>query len=235
MKGCKGSSVPVIFEVVGITLLAFLASVFIGVIFLFPLLALGYSIDSILVLLGVAILGQVGFLIVAYFYINLQDVNVPIGMPSRSDLKLLGVGTVIALITAVGLSQVLSSLDLMPQSVIDDIAATDPTFLLVLAVLSVLLIAPTEELLFRGAIQGRLRQCFGAVPAVVGASFLFGSLHLANYIGEILPVIAAALLVVVIGGILGTLYERTENLAVPIIVHAIYNVVLLVSSYFAMV
>lgn len=235
MVESKISAFSIILETIGITLLAFIVSVFVGVVFIIPLIALGYGVQTPLVLAGIIILGQVGFLIVAYFYIRLRSVNVPIEMPSRSDLKCLGVGSTIALITAIGLSWVLTSLDLMPESIIDEIAATEPTFLLALAVLSAVMIAPAEELLFRGAIQGRLRQRFRAIPAVVGASFLFGSLHLGNYTGKIFPVIAAALLIVVIGGILGTLYERTENLMVPILVHAIYNVVLLVVSYLAIV
>ncbi len=231
----KKNSLLIVFEVIGITILALVASVFIGVLFLIPLLSLGYRVQTTLVLAGIVILGQVGFLIVAYFHIRLRDIKVPMEMPTRSDLKYLGGGAIISLIAGVGLSQVLSLLNLMPESVIDELAAMNPTFLLALAVLSGLLIAPAEELLFRGAIQGRLRQRFGAVTAVGGASFLFGSLHLGNYTGEILPIIAAALLTVLLGVILGVVYERTKNLAVPILVHAIYNVALLIPSYFAIV
>ncbi|MDR9382041.1 MAG: CPBP family glutamic-type intramembrane protease [Natronomonas sp.] len=38
-----------------------------------------------------------------------------------------------------------------------------------------------------------------------------------------------------IGAVFGALYERTGNLAVPILVHAVYNVVLLAISYLAVV
>ena len=40
-------------------------------------------------------------------------------------------------------------------------------------------------------------------------------------------------MIAVIGAIFGTIYERTENLIVPVLVHAFYNVFLLVSSYVA--
>jgi len=225
----------VILEAIGITLLAFIASVFVGVVFLIPLLGLGYGLDSMLVILGVAVLGQVGFLVVAYLYIRSREIKVPIDIPSKSDLKYLSVGTISALLTAAVLSRILSLLNLMPESVIEDIASTDPSFLLALAFLSVVLIAPAEELLFRGAIQGRLRECLGVLPSVIGASILFGSLHLGNYTGEIYPIISAVLLIAVIGGILGVLYERTRNLTVPIAVHAIYNVFFLLISYLAIV
>ncbi len=225
-----------IFEVAGVTFLAFLLSVLVGVIFLVPLLFLGYGIGNTLVLVGITIVGQIGFLVVGYLYIYLRKIKVPINPPSRSDLLHIGGGTILVLITAIVLSRVLLLFDLMPQSVIEDIGKTDPTFLLILAILSIVLIAPAEELLFRGAIQGRLRQNFGPLPAILTASFLFGSLHLGNYDGGfLLPIIAGAFLIVVIGLILGVLYKRTKNLLVPIFVHAVYNIVILVTSYLTLV
>jgi membrane protease YdiL (CAAX protease family) len=68
---------------------------------------------------------------------------------------------------------------------------------------------------------------------VVVASLLFGSLHLANYSGSIQRVAAGALLISAIGAVFGVVYERTRNLAVPIAVHALYNTVLLVTSYYS--
>lgn len=56
-------------------------------------------------------------------------------------------------------------------------------------------------------------------------------MHLANYTGALLPVLAGAALIVVVGFVFGALYEYTDNLAVPIVTHATYNVVLKVLSY----
>ena len=79
----------------------------------------------------------------------------------------------------------------------------------------------------------RLRAQFGPAPGIIGASLLFGSLHLANYSGNPVAIVAGALMIAGVGSLFGTLYEYTGNLAVPILVHAIYNVILLVSSYLA--
>lgn len=224
-----------ILEVTGLTLVALAIAILGGAIFLVPLIVMGYDIEATMVLVGATAAGQVGFLLVASVYVRRRSVRVPVSVPSRRDLAYVGGGIVFALLAAIGLSQLLVRFDLVPGSVIEDIATIDPTFLLALAVLSVVLVAPAEELLFRGAIQGRLREVFGPGWAVVGASLLFGALHLANYTGALLPVVAGALLIAVIGAILGALYERTGNLAVPIIVHAVYNVVLLTISYVAIV
>jgi membrane protease YdiL (CAAX protease family) len=142
-------------------------------------------------------------------------------------------GVVVAIGLAIGLSALLSALGLLPGSVIGDTAAMNPTYLLGLAALSVLVVAPVEEFVFRGVVQGRLRQRFGPVAAIVGASLLFGSLHLANYSGNPVAIVAGALMIAAIGTVFGTLYERTDNLAVPVLAHAVYNVILLVSSYVA--
>lgn len=225
----------VVFEVIGITLLALVLSLALGVIFFIFLMVLGYGVETTFALGGATILGQIMFLVLAFIYIKNREITIPFDIPAISDLKYVGIGTVVTLVTAIATSQILLYFDFMPESVIDEIAETSPIFLLVLAILSVVLIAPAEELLFRGAIQGRLRERLGAFPAIALASILFGSLHLFNYSGDILPIIMTTGLIVVIGGILGYLYERTQNLAVPILIHAIYNFVLLIPSYFAAV
>ncbi len=228
----SGLALPAV-ELLALTVLAFLVSLVAGVAFLVPMFVLGYDIESTAVLLGATAAGQVAFLALGYAYVRFRDVDVPISVPSRRDLLAIVGGTVAALVVAVALSVVLSILDLVPESVIDEIATGDPTFLLGMAVLSVIIVAPAEELLFRGAMQGRLRQYVGPVPAVAGASLLFGSMHLANYTGALAPIVAGATLIAVVGSVFGALYEYTDNLAVPIVTHATYNVVLLLISYVA--
>ncbi|MFW5952805.1 MAG: CPBP family intramembrane glutamic endopeptidase [Candidatus Natronoplasma sp.] len=235
MVGTERSRLSLIFEVIGITILAFLASLFLGFIFYLSLGVLGYDVETTFARVGATILGQIAFLGLAYIYIRLRDVTVPFDMPSRTDLKYVFGGTLLALTTAIVFSQILLYFDLMPESVIEEIAEIDPMFLIVLAILSVVLIAPAEELLFRGAVQGRLRSRYGPFPAITVASLLFGSFHLFNYTGDVLSIVMTTSLIVVLGGILGGLYERTQNLAVPILIHAIYNFILLAPSYFATV
>lgn len=226
----SGLALPLV-ELLGITVLAFVVSLVAGVAFIVPMFVLGYDLAGTAVLLGATAAGQVAFLAVGYAYVRVRDVRVPVGRPTRDDLVAIAGGTVLALVTATGLSLLLSALDLIPDSVVGDIATDDPTFLLGLAALSVVLVAPAEELLFRGAIQGRLRERIGPVPAILGASLLFGSMHFANYSGALAPVLGGVALIVAVGCVLGALYEYTDNLVVPVVTHAIYNVVLLVLAY----
>lgn len=218
-------------EAFGLTALAFVVSLVAGVAFLVPTFVLGYDVEGTAVLLGATAVGQVAFLVVGLVYVRVRDVRVRVARPSRGDLVAFLGGTVGALAVATALSSLLAAFDLLPDSVVGDVAARDPAFLLGLAALSVVLVAPAEELLFRGAVQGRLRERVGPVPAVLGASLLFGSMHLANYTGALAPVVAGALLISAVGCVFGALYEYTDNLAVPVVTHATYNVVLLVLAY----
>lgn len=104
--------------------------------------------------------------------------------------------------------------------------------LLWLAVLSILVVAPAEEYLFRGVVQGRLRNSFGPAGAILAASLLFGSLHFGNWVGSPGTLVGWGLLIAAVGVVMGVLYELTGNLAVPIVAHGAYNFVLFTVGFF---
>ncbi len=76
-----------------------------------------------------------------------------------------------------------------------------------------------EEALFRGVVQGGLTGVTGWLPALLIASVLFGVVHWLTGL--------YALLAGVVGLYLGGLYLLTGNLLVPIVVHALYDIVAL--------
>ena len=215
----------------GLTIAGFLVSLVGGVAFIVPLILLEIDIQSTGPFLALTAVGQVGFLLLGYAYARYTDLTVHVSRPSTRELGWGLVGVVAALVVAIGVSALLAALDLVPGSVIGDAVVSDPTLVLGLAALSIVLVAPAEEFLFRGVIQGRLRRSLGPVGAVLGSSLLFGSLHLGNYTGETAAVVAGAVLIACVGTVFGVLYERTENLVVPIVAHAVYNTILMVLSY----
>jgi membrane protease YdiL (CAAX protease family) len=116
------------------------------------------------------------------------------------------------------------------QNTIVELIRANPETVLFLIPVTALLVAPGEELLFRGVVQGLLRRSLGVVPGIVGASLIFGGIHIVSISsGDAWTYIVVA---TALGIVLGTAYEYTENLAVPIVIHALWNSSLFVLIYY---
>lgn len=220
--------------VVGLTVLAFVASLATTLGALFALRALGIATDSTGGFLALLVVGQLTFLAIGYASVR-DRIPVRVSAPTLRDLQYVLLGVVLAFVVAIGLSLVRTTFFPETDSVLSGVFERNPTTLLYLAALSLVLIAPAEELLFRGAIQGRLRRAAGPLGAIVGASATFGLLHLFNFTGALGGALAAAAVVGAASLVWGYVYERTGNLAVPILGHGIYNATLMGIAYLAFV
>lgn len=76
-----------------------------------------------------------------------------------------------------------------------------------------------EELLFRGVIQGGLEGSLGPWPALVVASVVFGLMHALTR--------AYFIIATLMGLYLGWIYMATGNLLIPILIHFLYDWVIL--------
>lgn len=218
---------------VGLLVAALAVSLVVGVAVTVPLILFGAEFDSPVTFLGLAAVGQLAFLLVGGLYVRRAG-GVRVTWPSPREWGVAVGGFLAALVLAITLGVLASAAGVAPtESVFDGPIARNPALALGLAALSILLVAPAEELLFRGALQGRLRRAFGPVGAVATASLLFGALHVANYPGALTGALVGAGIVTVGGSVFGTVYEYTGNLAVPIVSHATYNTVLLVAAFLA--
>ncbi|WP_430503589.1 CPBP family intramembrane glutamic endopeptidase [Haloparvum sp. PAK95] len=99
----------------------------------------------------------------------------------------------------------------------------NPTYFLQMAVVSVLVVGPAEELLFRGVVQGLLRRAMTAWPAIALTSVVFGIVHVAAVVGTTEQAFVYATIAAVLGVVLGYAYERTGNVVVPALTHGLYN------------
>ena len=115
-------------------------------------------------------------------------------------------------------------------------AQQNPDILLVLIPASILIIGPFEELLYRNVIQKSLYEVFSRAGAIVVASVIFAAVHVLAYSTAGLGAVVASLGIIFgLSLVLGTIYERTDNLLVPAIVHGVYNAILFTSLYFSVV
>lgn len=185
------------------------------------------------VVIAVVVVTELVYLCVGSVYLHrwLGGVRTKIHVPTRGELDLAARGVVVTLAVA---------LVVFGTAPIDGWAAitglggaltANPVLALVIGGLSVVLVAPAEELLFRGAIQGRLRRTFGPVVSILAASVLFTAAHLIGRSGSFVPVVTSLAVIFSVSLILGFVYERTENLTTSILVHGLYNAVLLSISY----
>ncbi|WP_246998660.1 CPBP family intramembrane glutamic endopeptidase [Halosolutus gelatinilyticus] len=111
-------------------------------------------------------------------------------------------------------------------------AQENPTIMLVLIPAAILIIGPFEELLYRNVIQKSLYETFSRYGAVVVGSVIFAVVHVLAY-GTAGPgqIIASLTVIFSLSIVLGTLYERTENLLVPALVHGLYDAILFANMY----
>jgi uncharacterized protein len=76
-----------------------------------------------------------------------------------------------------------------------------------------------EEMVFRGVLQGALSRWFTPWLGIVLASLLFGLLHAIT--------VTYAVLAALMGAYLGWLFQTTDNLLVVVLVHALYDLLVL--------
>lgn len=177
-----------------------------------------------------------GFAIVVAIFIRVIDLPglIQARVPTLRELAMI-VGGLIALLGALaGVSVLYAQLDVATaQNQIVGIGRQHPTLMLYMLPLAILVIGPTEELLFRGAIQGILRRVYTAGPAIVLASLFFALAHF-TALGSAATLLAKAATltaILVLSLVLGAVYEYTDNLVVPALVHGLYDAVIFVAIY----
>ncbi|MFD1569416.1 CPBP family intramembrane glutamic endopeptidase [Halorubrum laminariae] len=169
-----------------------------------------------------------GFLpgVVGYLVITDQRTLVSVSRPSVREIGLVAGAAVLLYALQIGLLFGLREFGLRTGQNPATVAAGDPVaYYAAMILVSILLVGPAEELLLRGVVQGGLRRSFHAAPAILIAAVMFGALH-GSVEGTIVEQVAYMGVTVVLGAILGVLYERTENVLVPGLAHGLYNAII---------
>ncbi|EMA40689.1 CPBP family intramembrane glutamic endopeptidase [Halococcus hamelinensis] len=227
----------------GLVVAGFLVANLIVVPLVPVLSAFDLSIRSTPGYVGSTLLQNVGFAAVVFAYIRYADVAglFDVRWPSLShprrllrDLGWVLVGFVLLVAASQAVSILLQGIGLAPGTnrIVSAVRA-DPTLALYLIALSFLATGPGEEILFRGGVQGILRRVFSPVPAVLLSSALFGIAHATATIAASGLAGAGGYVVstFLLGLILGGLYEYTDNLLVPALIHGAYNAVTFAQLY----
>lgn len=175
-----------------------------------------------------------GLTVGAFVLFRDYDALIALRWPTRQDLVWIVGGSVVLLLMAAGADEVFSQLGIeIAQHQIREIGAENSELLLYMIPLAFLVIGPGEELLFRGAIQGALRRVYAPLPGILIASGLFSMPHIIAIGGSTERTLAYLGVVFVLGIILGSVYEISDNLLVPAVVHGAYNAVTFFNMYMA--
>lgn len=178
------------------------------------------------VLLGTLAVQGVGFLGFGLAYLHYADQLdlVRFDIPSLVDIGYVVAGILGVLVGWQALGFLFTQFGIEPaESALIEQGIQNPSLLLLLAPLSIILVGPAEELLYRGIVQGTIRRVLGPVGAIGIASAVFASIHASGLIGAPIEMLATLSTVFVLAVVLGSIYELSGNLLVPALVHGLFN------------
>lgn len=194
---------------------------------------------GVAVLLSAVLLQGIAFGSVSLVYLRVRGLDlsfVGVAVPDFRESLAIASGYVLALVGALSMVSLALLADLQPaRNRIAEFGEGNPEVFLVLAVVSVLLIGPGEELLFRGIVQGSLRRVFDAPAAILLATVIFAVAHTPSLAGPLSGRAITVGLLFVPGLVLGVAYEYSGNIVVPALIHGVYNATLFVLAYASLV
>ena len=197
---------------------------------------LGLDLDVLTaVVLTLGLTAGVAFGGVSAAYLSVRGLGwsfVKVRVPTPGDLAWVGGGYLLAFGAVLGASVLVTSAggQTAPNQ-LSEVGIENPAVLLLLVPASLLLIGPGEELLFRGVVQGTLRESFGPAAAVVTASAIFAGVHYLALSGPFGARLTTIAILFFPSLVFGAAYERTGNLVVPVLIHGLYNSTLAVLLY----
>lgn len=224
----------------GIAVLGFLVGV-IGVFLMAGGMYLyGVNIfENVIALFAAEIIGLqvIGFGGVALAYLwYTKESLIQIEIPSLRHIAWIVIGLVSLFVALIFVSAVelVIGVDAAEHG-IQQTATGNPEILLLFIPITLFIIGPAEELLFRGIIQRRLVDRLSLGYGILFASIIFAVAHAGALIASSTSGFVFMMGVyVVLGAILGITYEITKNIVVPIVIHGIFNALQAAGMYFAL-
>ena len=175
---------------------------------------------------------------VAWLYLQATDRGldfIDVRLPGLRDAAVVVAGILVLLGVNVAIASVFQSLGLeSAQHGLYDVARETPELLLLLIPLSLLVIGPGEELLYRNVVQKSLYGPFSRPGAIVVASAIFAAAHIPAYSSpgsSVLALLNTLTVIFALSLVLGVAFDRTRNLAVPALIHGTFNAIAFAATY----
>lgn len=152
--------------------------------------------------------------------------------PSLKEIGLIVGSWALILVTIMAVSIVIQRLGTEAASNQSaELAMQNPAIIPLLIAASFLVIGPSEEILYRGVVQGRLREALSPVPAILIASAIFAAVHVMALTGGASARLTTIAILFLPSIVFGAVYEYTENLVVPALLHGLHNAVIFTILY----
>ena len=102
--------------------------------------------------------------------------------------------------------------------------------------ISLLLVGPLEELLYRNIIQKYLYSSFSPIGSIFISSIIFSAVHISAYAGDALfqtplPALNALAVIFILSVIIGIVYYQTKNIVTAALLHGIYDSIIFAVFY----
>ena len=155
-------------------------------------------------------------------------------VPSLKEVGIVLGGWVVILILILAVSTVVQALGTETASNQSaELAMGNPAIIPLFIAASFLVIGPCEEILYRGVVQGRLRESLPAAPSIALSAAIFAAIHVMALTGGLSARLTTIGILFVPSLVFGAVYEYTENLVVPALLHGLHNAVLFTALYVA--
>ncbi|WP_144798196.1 CPBP family intramembrane glutamic endopeptidase [Halorubrum depositum] len=152
--------------------------------------------------------------------------------PSLKEIGLIVGSWALILVTIMAVSIVIQRLGTEAASNQSaELAMQNPAIIPLLIAASFLVIGPSEEILYRGVVQGRLRETLSPIPAILIASAIFAAVHVMALTGGASARLTTIAILFLPSIVFGAVYEYTENLVVPALLHGLHNAVIFTILY----
>lgn len=155
-----------------------------------------------------------------------------IEVPGIRDLITVVAGYVVIFVLVVIINQIVLATGVETGSNQSaELAVDNPELFILLIPAMFLVVGPCEEILYRGVVQSRLREHFGSIVSIALASAIFAAVHVVALTGGASARLATVTILFFPSLVFGAVYEYSDNLVVPALLHAIHNSIILLALY----
>jgi len=176
-----------------------------------------------------------GLVLVLYFGMSdkLRSFIYQIDLSVRSIiLSFIVVFLLIAANIVIALISYILGIEVAENAVVSTGDSDEDLLYLALIPVMILFVAPVEEYLFRGILLGAIRENYSKKTAILSSGVIFGLFHIVALVSSgLLSLVFPLLGLSIIGILLGYVYERYQNMLIPIAAHGVYNSTLLLITF----